>query len=150
MLCNTSLCAEVAGKPAALLENTTKYACIVEADESMRIRMDKLLTDIMKITLQEKAWIHKVTTMWLVHKFIPMPEAMKNTRCKGCSGKRMVKTWENTGMAAKVRNKTDVIAEARNNVHNSSFFIVNGSLSSQEFGVGTTISKTQRSSRTPR
>ena len=33
-------CAEVAGKPAALLKNTTKYACGVEADGSVRIRME--------------------------------------------------------------------------------------------------------------
>ena len=51
-----------------------------------------------------------------------------------------IPAWQLT----KVRNKTEVIAEARNNGHNSSFFIVNGSLSSQEFGVGTTISKIQK------
>ena len=33
--------ARVAGKPATTLESTTKDACIVEADESMRIRMEK-------------------------------------------------------------------------------------------------------------
>ena len=29
----------------------------------------------------------------LVHKFIPMPHALKNTRCKGSHGERMRKTW---------------------------------------------------------
>ena len=36
----------------------------------------------------------------LIHKFIPMPQALKNTVCKGSGGKRMGKTGENTGMAA--------------------------------------------------
>ena len=50
----------------------------------------------------------------------------------------------------KVKNKTEVIAEARKECKTVHFAFVNGSLSSQEFGVGTTISKIQRSSRTPR
>ena len=36
----------------------------------------------------------------LVHKFIPMPQALKNTRCEGCSGERMGKIGKDTGMAA--------------------------------------------------
>ena len=36
----------------------------------------------------------------LVHKFIPMPQALFNSRCESCSGKRMGKIGENTGMAA--------------------------------------------------
>ena len=50
----------------------------------------------------------------LAHKFIPMSQAMK-TRCKGSSGGRMgklekISAWNLT----KVRNKNEVIAEARN------------------------------------
>ena len=36
-------------------QHKTKHACIAEADESMRIRSEELLTDIMKTTSQEKA-----------------------------------------------------------------------------------------------
>ena len=51
----------------------------------------------------------------LVHKFIPKPQALKkNPDAKICSGKRMEKlekisAWQLT----KVRNKKEVIAEAR-------------------------------------
>ena len=50
----------------------------------------------------------------LVHKFIPMPQSLKNTGCKGSSGQLMGKletipAWNLT----KVKNKMEVIAEAR-------------------------------------
>ena len=58
----------------------TKYACTVEADESMRgsAWMD-LFTSIMKIIWQEKG-INSLMHYNLVHKFIPMPEAIEITR----------------------------------------------------------------------
>ena len=75
----------------------------------------------------------------------------QNTRCQSSSGEIMRKTRENTGMAAdesqeqKWRDRWS--KEWR---PYCSFCVVNGSLSSQEFGVGTTVSKIQRSNRTPR
>ena len=51
---------------------------------------------------------------------------------------------------AKVRNKKDVIDEGRYEGKISSFCVINGSLSSQKFGVGARISKAQRQSCTPR
>ena len=48
-------CARVEGNLPQYWKTQEKYACIVEADESMRIRMEELHTDIMKTTLQEKA-----------------------------------------------------------------------------------------------
>ena len=50
----------------------------------------------------------------------------------------------------KVRNKSEVIAEARTKGHTVHFASFNRSRSSQKFGVGATIEKIQRSSRTPR
>ena len=60
-----------------------------------------------------------------------MPQAMKIPDAKAAVEKEWGKlenipAWQLT----KVRNKTEVIAEARNNGHNSSFYIVDGSLSS--------------------
>ena len=58
---------------------------------------------------------------------------------------REILAWQLT----KVRNKNEVIAEARNEgrtVHFASLMDV----SSQQFGAGTTISEIQRSSRSPR
>ena len=66
----------------------TKFACIVDADESMRIRLEGV-----------PHRYHEDHIATLVHKFIPMPQALKNTRCEGCCGNRMGK-WKNTGMAA--------------------------------------------------
>ena len=65
----------------------------------------------------------------------------ENTRCKGSIGKRLRnfrRHWR------KFRNKQEVIAEARNKGLTVHFCIIVGSLSSQEFGVGATISKIQK------
>ena len=43
----------------------------------------------------------------LVQKFIPMPQALKINGSEGCSGKRMGKTWETTGMAADESQKQE-------------------------------------------
>ena len=51
----------------------------------------------------------------LVHKFIPMPQAMKIPDAKAAVAKRMGKIREDTGMAADESQKQKkVIAEARN------------------------------------
>ena len=47
----------------------TKLACILEADESTRLRMEIQYRIIMKTILQEKVRIHYSTAIW-VHKFI--------------------------------------------------------------------------------
>ena len=87
----------------------------------------------------------------LVHKFILVPQAMKIPEEKAAVDKEWEKlekipAWQLT----KVRNKNDVTAEKKEQRPYLSFCVFNRSLSSQEFGVGTTISKIQRSSRTPR
>ena len=71
-----------------------------------------------------------------------MPQAMKIPEAKGSSGERMGKNgkilaWQLT----KVWNKNDVIAEARNEGHTVYFASLMDLCHSQEFGVGTTISK---------
>ena len=47
-------------------------------------------TNITKITFSAKG-INSLSRYNMSHKFIPMPQASKNTRCGGCSGKRMGK-----------------------------------------------------------
>ena len=87
-------CAEVAGKLVALLgERKTKCACIVEASESTRKRMEGSL-----------------------HKFIPLPQAIKKNKMRKAA---VDKEWEKlekipAWQLMKVRNKNEVIAEARN------------------------------------
>ena len=57
-------------------EHKTKYACIVEADESMRIRMEGSLHKNHEDHIAEKG-MNSLSHKNLVHKFIPMPQAMK-------------------------------------------------------------------------
>ena len=55
----------------------TKLACILEADESTRLRMGNFqYRIIMKTILQEKETIHCSTTIWYTNLF-PMPQAVK-------------------------------------------------------------------------
>ena len=86
----------------------------------------------------------------LVHKFIPMPQAMKIPDAKAAVEKieklEKIPAWQLT----KVRNKNEVIADARKKCRKSALCVKIGTLSSQEFGTGTTISNIQRSSCTPR
>ena len=102
-------------------QHKTKYACTVEADESTRIPMEGSQSKNHEDHIAGRG-IKSLSHHNLLHKFIPMPQAMKNTRSKGSSGERMGKletipAWQLT----KVRNKNDVIAEARNKGHTFHF-----------------------------
>ena len=76
-------------------KHKTNYACVVDADESMRIRLEGVPQRYHEDHIAAKG-INSLSHYNLVHKFVPMLQA----RCKGSSGKRMGKTSENTGMAA--------------------------------------------------
>ena len=54
----------------------TKYACIVEADESTRKRLEGTLHEDHEDHIAGKG-INSLNHYNLVHKFIPMPRAMK-------------------------------------------------------------------------
>ena len=54
----------------------TKHACIVEADESMRIRMEGSQSKNHVEHISGKG-VNSLSFYNLVHKFIPMPQAMK-------------------------------------------------------------------------
>ena len=76
-------CAEVAGKPAAPLEDTRqKYTCIVEADEFMRIRMDGSLRRYHGDHIAGKG-MNSLSHCNLVYSYVSSNE---NTRYKGSSG----------------------------------------------------------------
>ena len=51
-------------------KNKTKLACILEANESTRMRMGILNLPITKIILQEKVRIHCSTTIWFTNLFL--------------------------------------------------------------------------------
>ena len=91
----------------------TKLACILEADESTRMRMRNSIPHHHEDILQEKVKIHYSTTT-LVHKFILMPQAMKIPAAKAAVDKEWEKlekisAWNLT----KVKSKKKVIDAAR-------------------------------------
>ena len=77
-----------------------------------------------------------------MHKFSPMPQAMKSPGAKAAVEKEWEK-WEKilAWQLTKVRNKKEVIEEARNEGRKVHFCVFDGSLSSWEFGAGTSVSK---------
>ena len=94
-------------------ECKTKYACIVETDESMGKRME---ASPHKNHEDHIAGIgmNSLSRHNSVHKFVLMPQAMKIRDAKAA-----VEKWEKLGkirawQLRKVRNKKEVITEARN------------------------------------
>ena len=81
------------GKPSK-----TKYACIVEADEPTRKRLEGCLHKYYEDYNARKR-INSLNHYNLVHKFVPMLQSNENTRCESSGGQRMGKTRENTSMA---------------------------------------------------
>ena len=63
----------------------TSLACILEASESTRLRMGESLPNHHEDHIAGKG-NNSLQHYNLVHKFIPMPQAMKNTSSKGSSG----------------------------------------------------------------
>ena len=80
-------------------ERKTKYSCIVDADESTRPRLKGAGHQPHQDRITAKG-TNSTTHYSLVHKFIRVPQALKNSSCKGSSGERMGQTGENSGMAA--------------------------------------------------
>ena len=76
MLCKTSMCRSCRETCRTIGEHKTKYARVVESDESVRESEWKaLLTDIMKITCRKR---HEfIKSQHFSAQIIPMPQAMK-------------------------------------------------------------------------
>ena len=91
----------------------TKFACILEADESTRIRMGNSIPHYHQDHIAGKGE-NSLQHYNLVHKFIPMRQAMKILAAKAAVDKEWEKlekisAWNLT----KVRSKKEVIDEAR-------------------------------------
>ena len=69
----------------------TKYVCIVEADESMRKRFEGTLHKDHEDHIAGKGMNSSLIQKNLVHKFIPMPKAMKIPDAKAAVDKE----WRN-------------------------------------------------------
>ena len=88
----------------------TKLACLLEADESTRTRMGNSIPhhhDHIAGKGENSLQLYN-----LVHKFIPMPQAMQIPAAKVEVDKEW-KNWKNSAWNLKVRSKKDVIDEAR-------------------------------------
>ena len=111
--CKTWLCRNSRETCRAIGGHKTKYACIVEADESMRIRLEAAPHRYHEDHIAGKG-TNSLSHYNLVHKFIPMPQAMKIPNAKAAVEKmrklEKIPAWQLT----KVRNKKEVIKEARN------------------------------------
>ena len=91
----------------------TKLACILEADESTRLRMGNSVPNYHEDHIAGKG-INSLQHYNLVHKFIPMPQAMKIPAAKAAVDKeweKLEKIW--AWNLTKVRSKKEVIDEAR-------------------------------------
>ena len=91
----------------------TKLSCILEADESTRLRMRNSLPNHHEDHFAGKG-DNSLQHYNLVHKFIPMPQAMKIPAAKAAVDKeweklKKISTWDLT----KVRSKSEVMDEAR-------------------------------------
>ena len=94
-------------------EFKSKFACIVEVSESTRMRMEESPPKYHEDHIAGKG-DNSLQHYNLVHKFIPMPEAMKIPAAKAAVDKEWDKlekipAWDLT----KVRNTSEVIDEAR-------------------------------------
>ena len=98
----------------------TRFACVVDADERTRPRVEGAVRKSHQDHITAKG-MTSMTHYSLVHKVIPMPQAMKIPNgmaavVKECEKLETIPAWQLT----KGRNKKEVIDEARNkgrNVH---------------------------------
>ena len=109
-------------------KNKTK-TCILEANESTRMRMGNSIPSNHEDHIAGKGE-NSLQQYNLVHKFIPMPQAMKIPAAKAAVDKEWEKlekisAWNLTN----VKSKKQVIDEARTSGAKSSFCIINGHLS---------------------
>ena len=94
-------------------KNKTKLACILEADESTRMRMGNSIPSNHEDHIAGKGE-NSLQHCNLVHKFIPMPQAMKIPAAKAAVDKEWEKLEKISAWnLAKVRSKKEVIDEAR-------------------------------------
>ena len=75
----------------------TKLACILEADESTRLHMGNSVPNYHEDHTTGKG-DNSLQHYNLAHKFIPMPQAMKNSCSKSSGGQGMGKIGESFGV----------------------------------------------------
>ena len=85
--------------PAAIEKNKANYACVVDADESMRIRLEGSTAQVSRRSHLGKR--NKfVEPLQFGTQVCSDASRIEDTKCKGSSGKIMGKIGEDSGMAA--------------------------------------------------
>ena len=113
MLCKTSKKSKHGETRGKTNEIKSKLACILEASESTRLRVEESLPNHHEDHVAGKG-DNSLQHYNMVHKFIPLPQAMKIPAAKAAVEKELEKlekipAWDKT----KVRSKSEVIDEAR-------------------------------------
>ena len=113
----------------------TKHACIVEAGESMR----KLLESTPPEGRIAEKGFNSSSHFYLVHKFVPIPEAMKIPAAVDREWEKLEKmpTWQLT----KVKSKKEFILEAQKEERTVHFATLMDICHLKKCGVGTEVQK---------
>ena len=132
MLCKTCKKSKNGETRSKTNDFKSKFACILEASEPTRMRMEESLPNYHEDHIAGKG-NNSLQLCNLEHKFIPMPQAMKTPAAKAAVDKEWEKlekipAWDMT----KVRSKSEVIVEARTMDAKSSFCLTDGHLSFEE------------------
>ena len=132
-------------------EFKSKFACILEASETTRLRMEESLLNCHEDHIAAReGTIHSNITIWFT-KFIPMPQALKIPASKAALNKEwekleMIPAWDLT----KVRSKSEVIDKARTKGAKVHFASLMDICHLKNAELETKAPKIQRSSCTPR
>ena len=127
----------------------TTIACIVEAHESVRKRLEPTLPKDHEDHIAGKRY-NSISHCNLVHTFIPMPQAMKIPDAKAAVDKE----WEKLQLPAwqwdKVKSQKDVILEVQRETKKVHFVSLMDICHLKKCGVGIKAPKIQRPGRAPR
>ena len=129
------------GRPVAQLDNTRRNVLVLlKPSDLWKYAWKGLKARTMKTTSKGEALIHWVTII-LVHKFIPMPQALKKNKKHRQQWRTSRKNGRNCQHGSWRKSATQMRYRwSKEWGQNSTLCIVDGPLSSPEFGVGPTIS----------
>ena len=114
----------------------SKFACILEASESTRMRIEESLPKYHEDHIAGKG-DNSLQHYNLVHKFIPMPQAMKIPAAKAavdkeCEKLEKIPAWGHNKSQKQIRGDR----WSKDEAHKSSFCLTDGHLSFEECRIG--------------
>ena len=128
----------------------SKFACILEASESTRLRMEESLPNYHEDHIAGKG-DNSLQHYNLVHKLILMPQAMKIPAAEATVDKRLGETWKDSGVGQN-KSQKQIRGDrwSKDEGRKSSCCLTDGHLSFEECQIGDKAPKIQRSSCTSR